>query len=39
MFNDILDRTTRSYTRYVQLYVRRVAVMMLLFVAVDVLRQ
>ena len=35
-FNDIFDRTTKSYTRYVQLFVRRVALMMLLFVAVVV---
>ena len=36
-FNDIFDRTTRSYTSYVQLFVRRVTVMMLLFVAVVVM--
>ncbi len=36
-FNDIFDRTTKSYTAYVHLFVRRVAVMMLLFVAVVVL--
>ena len=31
-FNDFFDRTTKSYTSYVQLFVRRIAVMMLLFV-------
>ena len=33
-FNDIFERTTKSYTGYVQLFVRRVAVMMVLFVGV-----
>jgi len=33
-FNDVFDRTTKSYTAFVQLFVRRVAVMMILFVVV-----
>ena len=33
-FNDIFDRATKSYTGYVHMFVRRVAVMMVLFAGV-----
>ena len=33
-FNELFDRTTKSYTGYVHMFVRRVALMMVLFAAV-----